>query len=419
MKHKVRIAALSASVLIVLAGGHAIRASSSEPGAARTSPIPLVEASVTVPDVQDPVVVPGAVTARGISQAAGAVRTTQDIRPEVMNAYLKAVAVAPAACHLSVSLLAAIGQVESGNLAGHAIDAQNRVSPRILGPVLDGGGVASVEDTDNGRWDGDEHWDRALGPMQFVPASWRVVGLDLDEDGIRDPQDVFDAAGAAMVYLCASGRDLSTAKDLDAAVLAYNHSAKYLHVVLAWKTVFDAADITGLQSQPEVGAWAMPPLPRETLLSGAAGGTSTHATRPRSARTTAAGHGSSTATPVAPGSTKPSRAAAPTGTPTTPSLPASPAGSQGADPEPGTAPDPTSGPADPSGPTDPTDPLQSCLPDPSEAPLPGEPEPSVIPPPVPGLPGLSGIPGDGTVPDPCALLTPSASADAASEAPTG
>lgn len=410
MKHKVRIAALSASVLIVLAGGHAIRANSSEPDAARTQPIPLVEASVTVPDAQTPVVAPGGVTAAGVSQASGvAVRSTEDLRPEVMNAYMKAVAVAPAACHLSVSLLAAIGQVESGNLAGHTIDVHNRVVPRILGPVLDGGRHASLADTDDGRWDGDDDWDRALGPMQFVPASWRVVGVDLDEDGVRDPQNVFDAAGAAMVYLCADGRDLSTGKDLEAAVLAYNHSVKYLRLVLSWKTVFDAADITGLSSQPAVGAWAMPVLPEETLSLNAAGA-STSATGPKRPKVTTPGRGGATGvtpslTPGTDGTPTPSTAAPASVEPSTPA-------SSG--PEPSASADPSTGPT-----TDPTDPDPTCLPDPTASAEPGEAEPSVVPTVIPSpIPGLPGIPGVGTTPDPCALLTPGAPSGVASVAPT-
>ena len=60
------------------------------------------------------------------------------IRPELVDAYTLAVALAPTECHLSLSLLAAIGQVESGNLAGQRIDAQHRVVPGVLGPVLNG-----------------------------------------------------------------------------------------------------------------------------------------------------------------------------------------------------------------------------------------------------------------------------------------
>ncbi|MEO7350366.1 MAG: hypothetical protein ABIW17_00580 [Marmoricola sp.] len=403
MKYKIRVAALSASVLIVLAGGHAIRASSAEPESNGTRPLPLVEASLTVPGQKDPVVVHGGLSTntRGLARAsAAAVRSTQDVRPELINAYTRAVAVAPAACNLSLSLLAAIGQVESGNLATETIDAQNRVVPGILGPVLDGDRFAKIPDTDDGRWDGNKDWDRALGPMQFVPASWRVVGLDLDDDGVRDPQDIFDAAGAAMVYLCASGRDLATSDGLTEAVLAYNHSVRYLHIVLGWKTVFDAADLTGLPSAPALGAWAMPALPDETQLTNAAAGQTRHSSPPKSKRSTSSEPtgGSSTPAGTPPASNTGPAVSSDPGTP--PAVP-----SPSADPDPGTAPDPTSHPTPDPTPDPSPDPSLTCLPDPSVSPEPGAAEPSVIPTVIPSV-----IPGDGTPPDPCALLTPSESA---------
>ena len=229
------------------------------PSATDSPKATLQQASVTVPGPEKALVVQAALSSntRGWTRGSGAVPDAeQGIRPELVDAYTLAVALAPTECHLSLSLLAAIGQVESGNLAGQRIDAQHRVVPGVLGPVLDGSDYAAIPDTDNGRWDGHRTWDRALGPLQLLPASWRVAGMDADGDGRRDPQNVYDAAGAAMVYLCDGGRDLGTRKGLEEAVLAYNHSRDYLRLVLAWKTVFDTADVTGLGSTPTLGAWA-------------------------------------------------------------------------------------------------------------------------------------------------------------------
>ena len=171
---------------------------------------------MTVPGPEKALVVQAALSSntRGWARGSGAVPDAeQGIRPELVDAYTLAVALAPTECHLSLSLLAAIGQVESGNLAGQRIDAQHRVVPGVLGPVLNGSEYAAIPDTDNGRWDGHRTWDRALGPLQLLPASWRVAGMDADGDGRRDPQNVYDAAGAAMVYLCDGGRDLGTRRD--------------------------------------------------------------------------------------------------------------------------------------------------------------------------------------------------------------
>ena len=67
----------------------------------------------------------------------------------LLAAYRSAAAGAPEACHLPVSLLAAIGEVESGSLVGRELDSRHRTS--ILGPVLDGNGFAAVPDTDGGQ----------------------------------------------------------------------------------------------------------------------------------------------------------------------------------------------------------------------------------------------------------------------------
>ena len=130
-----------------------------------------------------------------------------DIADVLLQAYRSAAAGSPATCNLPVSLLAAIGQVESGSLVGRPIDAEHRTS--VLGPLLDGNGFAAIPDTDRGRWDGDTTWDRAVGPMQFIPSTWSGFGVDGDGDGEANPQDVEDAAAGTAAYLCYGGRDLS------------------------------------------------------------------------------------------------------------------------------------------------------------------------------------------------------------------
>jgi hypothetical protein len=143
------------------------------------------------------------------------------------------------ACHASWSLLAGIGQVESGHAYNGAVDRQGRTLNPILGPVLNGvGDVAAIADTDGGRWDGDTTWDRAVGPMQFIPSSWQVWGRDGDGDGKADPSDVDDAAMATASYLCAGDRDLRDEKDRRSAVFSYNHSWDYVDLVLAWADAY-------------------------------------------------------------------------------------------------------------------------------------------------------------------------------------
>ncbi len=203
-------------------------------------------ASVSVPSAAPlvPVYPPPVTAEAGWSKKSGVkvtpvVDTGPPVSSVLLAAYQSAASAVPSSCNLSMTLLAAIGQVESGNLAGHRLDEQHRAVPAILGPVLDGNGFSAIADTDNGAYDGDQEWDRAVGPMQFIPGTWVRFGADLDGDGERNPQDVEDAAGAAAAYLCFGGLDLATDDGLRAAVLSYNHSSAYVDLVLSWKAKYD------------------------------------------------------------------------------------------------------------------------------------------------------------------------------------
>ncbi|MER8230412.1 lytic transglycosylase [Streptomyces sp. NPDC094049] len=137
-------------------------------------------------------------------------------------------------CKLPWQLLAGIGKVESGQARGGKVDADGTTLSPILGPVLNGVGFANISDTDGGAYDGDSTHDRAVGPMQFIPSTWAVWGQDANGDGKKDPNNIYDAAQAAGLYLCANNRDLALKADLDKAILSYNRSREYLNTVLSW-----------------------------------------------------------------------------------------------------------------------------------------------------------------------------------------
>ena len=114
------------------------------------------------------------------------------------TSYLELYQQAAATCRgLSWTVLAAIGQIESGH-------------GRNVGPSSTG----------------------ALGPMQFMPATWRTYGVDGDGDGKADIMDPFDAVPAAAKYLCVSGAGRGGAA-LSSAIWAYNHSQQYVDSVLS------------------------------------------------------------------------------------------------------------------------------------------------------------------------------------------
>lgn len=137
-------------------------------------------------------------------------------------------------CGIAWTTIAGIASVESkhGSHRGSGVDADGTVRPPIIGIPLNGSpGVALVQDTDGGKLDGDPDYDRALGPLQFIPETWKRWGVDANGDGIADPQNIDDAALTAARYLCASGGDLTSERGWQQALLTYNQSTVYLRTV--------------------------------------------------------------------------------------------------------------------------------------------------------------------------------------------
>lgn len=139
------------------------------------------------------------------------------------------------ACEMDWTLLAGIGQVESNQGRGR-FDAQGNTIGRVLGPRLDGSlpGTAVITDTDGGRFDGDPEFDRAVGPLQFIPSTWKLLGRDGNDDGVADPNNIYDAALAAATLLCDQGGSMADPAARTRAVLAYNNSLAYVANVNAW-----------------------------------------------------------------------------------------------------------------------------------------------------------------------------------------
>lgn len=176
---------------------------------------------------------------RGSSQRVVASASTHGIPSAALTAYQRAETVINAAdkgCNLPWQLVAAIGRVESdhGRYGGNALGADGVSRPGIYGIALDGtNNTAEITDTDAGQFDNDEVYDRAVGPMQFIPSTWAEVGVDADGDAKRNPQDIDDAALASAVYLCSGDDDLGRDPGRRAAVYRYNHSREYVDLVLS------------------------------------------------------------------------------------------------------------------------------------------------------------------------------------------
>ena len=160
-----------------------------------------------------------------------------DINLIVLDAYLRAtrrVDIADQACGLEWWAVAAVGYVETGHARGRGMLIDGTVIDEIIGPTLDGTeGNQLVVDTDNGELDGDPMYDHGVGPMQFIPETWKNRGADGNNDGFKDAYNFYDAALATARMLCANRGDqrLSTVTGFGNAVFAYNPSKDYVRKV--------------------------------------------------------------------------------------------------------------------------------------------------------------------------------------------
>ena len=130
-----------------------------------------------------------------------------------------------------------------GTYRGATIAPNGDVTPPIRGVRLDGtGGTLRIVDSGEGFIDSasDEEsgFARAMGPMQFIPETWRLYGVDANNDGIVSPDNIDDAALSAAGYLCWRGKDLSTPRGWISALRAYNNSGIYARAVRDWATAY-------------------------------------------------------------------------------------------------------------------------------------------------------------------------------------
>ncbi|MGY4099525.1 lytic murein transglycosylase [Nocardia sp. R16R-3T] len=154
-------------------------------------------------------------------------------------------------CGLSWSLLAGIGRIESQHAGNGRTDAAGTAVTPIFGPALDGSlpGNEVIKAADGTAV-------RAIGPMQFLPGTWRLYASDGNGDGVADPQNVFDASLAAGKYLCSGGLNLRDPQQELRAVLRYNNSLGYAANVLSWSAAYRTG---GTPSQVSISPDLIPP----------------------------------------------------------------------------------------------------------------------------------------------------------------
>ena len=176
----------------------------------------------------------------------------QAIPAHVLDAYRNAASAHCRSGELPWTVIAGVGAVESahGTLSGGYVDPIDMtVKPDpILGPVLDGSrpGTRVVP---IGPYAGeyglpdDARYQQALGPMQFLPATWEATAAGIGLAG-ASPHNLSHAAHAAAAKLCSAMQrhrvDLSREDALRAAIFEYNNSEQYIDDVLAKAAAYDA-----------------------------------------------------------------------------------------------------------------------------------------------------------------------------------
>ncbi len=230
----------AATTISSLSAGAPLGARTLAPQPTQVAPAPVVPAVIT------------GLAANGIPNVA-------------LNAYRVAaarLASADPSCGIDWSLIAGIGRVESdhGQFGGATLNPDGTSTPKIIGPALDGKSYPYIGDTDHGVLDGDRRYDNAVGPMQFIPSTWKQYASDGNGDGISDPFNINDAALATARYLCAAGGNLRTTAGQYKAVMAYNHSDQYVNEVLALAAAYaSGVPVAGIPiSGPTTGA--LPPI---------------------------------------------------------------------------------------------------------------------------------------------------------------
>jgi membrane-bound lytic murein transglycosylase B len=250
----VPLALLSAAWTASIAGADSVASAAKNDGSnlpdGSAVPSQAIKAPASVP-------VPGSIAPAvpdGAADATVAGASTSGIPSAALSAYQRAAQIIDAAdttCNIPWELIAAIGRVESdhGQYGGNTLNSDGVSVPGIYGPTLDGkNGTQAIMDTDGGQLDKDPVYDRAVGPMQFIPSTWSSVKVDADGDGQRNPQDIDDASLASAVYLCSGNDDLSSRSGQEAAVFRYNHSQAYVDLVLRIMEAYSQGQYTAIPS---------------------------------------------------------------------------------------------------------------------------------------------------------------------------
>lgn len=132
-----------------------------------------------------------------------------DIPAELLPVYMQA---AKDTCNMPWEVLAAIGKIET--------DHGRSTLPGVHSGQNEAG---------------------AMGPMQFLAATWAAYGVDGNHDGVTDVYNPVDSIWGAANYLCANGAGEGDPARLRNAIWNYNHADWYVNQVLDQAAKYRAA----------------------------------------------------------------------------------------------------------------------------------------------------------------------------------
>jgi hypothetical protein len=154
-------------------------------------------------------------------------------------------------CSLTLALAVVLALAAAPSPASHAADPLAPaappapvLSPGVVDPQIDVYGraaatcqglapsvLAAIHNVEtNGAEVSGPSTAGARGPMQFLPSTWSAYGVDADQDGRANIENLVDAVFGAARLLCANGG--GDPSSLPAALWNYNHSWDYVRRVL-------------------------------------------------------------------------------------------------------------------------------------------------------------------------------------------
>ena len=141
------------------------------------------------------------------------------------------------------------------------LDDEGVAAPGIYGIAAQRHATAPrrSRDTDAGQYDDDAKYDRAVGPMQFIPSTWSVVGVDADGDAQAQPAGRRRRrARHRRLPLLRQRRPLARTPGQRAAVYRYNHSQSYVDLVLSIMDAYLDGDFTSVPNGTTSAGYFVP-----------------------------------------------------------------------------------------------------------------------------------------------------------------